>query len=48
MRDKWLKIAGLVLAIVAVLVIAAFVLAKTLITPERVRSVVLSVAEDSL
>ncbi|HKL48421.1 MAG TPA: AsmA family protein [Desulfuromonadales bacterium] len=48
MRRKWLKISAIIAAVVIVLIATLIVLANILITPERVRSAVLPVAEDFL
>lgn len=46
--NKALKIGGIVVGVIVVLVIALTILAKVLITPERVRSTVLPIAQDAL
>ena len=46
--NKFVKIGAIVAAVVMVLVVAVAILAKVLITPERVRATVLPMAEDAL
>lgn len=48
MRNKWLKISAIIAGVVIVLIVTLLVLANILITPERVRSAVLPIAEDYL
>ncbi len=46
--NKFVKIGAIIVAVLLVLVVAVAILAKVLITPERVRSTVLPIAEDAL
>ncbi len=46
--NKVVKIGAIIAGVILLLIIAVFVLAKVLITPERVRSTVLPIAEDAL
>ncbi len=46
--NKFVKIGAIIVAVLLVLVVAVAILAKVLITPERVRSTVLPIAEEAL